>query len=137
MFQTLDLSTSGLVAQRHRMNTIAANIANANTTRNPQGEVAPYERRFVTFLAQASRNISSTKGVGVDFQIEVDRDAQPRMVHEPGHPDANADGFVAYPNINLTSEFVNAIEASRAYEANVATLDLTKDMFQQTLRLIG
>jgi len=139
MFHSLDISTSGLVAQRQRLNTIAANIANVNTTRNEQGEVEPYQRRFVTFLAEAARNAESSanQGAKVDFQIEVDQQSEPRLVHQPGHPDANPQGFVSFPNINLTTEFVNALEASRAYEANIATIDLTKEMFQQTLRLIS
>src|SRR5690349_17543437 len=135
MFRTLDISTSGLVAQRHRMDTIAGNIANINTTRDDQGNLTPFQRRLVRFQAADGSNPGS--GQGVKFQIDVDRDTPPRKVSSPGHPDADADGNVSYPNINLVTEFVNAVEASRAYEANVGAIDVTKGMVQQTLKLLG
>jgi flagellar basal-body rod protein FlgC len=135
MFRTLDISTTGLVAQRHRMDTIAGNIANVNSTRDDQGNLSPFQRRLVRFQAEDGANPGS--GQGVKFQIDVDRDTPARKVSSPGHPDADADGNVAYPNINLVTEFVNAVEASRAYEANVGAIDITKSMLQQTLKLLG
>lgn len=136
MFRTLDLSTSGLVAQRHRLDTIAGNIANINTTRDENGNPAPYQRRFVTFMAEEEQKQAEGRGTGVTFNVQVDRVAAPRKVHQPGHPDADADGLVAYPDIEVTKEFVNAIEASRAYEANLAAIDITKGMYSETLKIL-
>ena len=137
MFNTLDISTSGLVAQRHRMDTIAGNIANINTTRNEKGAISPFQRRFVNFLADDEKPGPSGRGVGVKFKVEVDRQTPPRKIHQPGHPDADAEGLVSFPAIDLTKEFVNALEASRAYEANVATIDITKGMFAETLKILA
>ena len=134
MLRSLDISTSALVAQRQRMNTVAANIANAQTTRNEQGEASPYQRRLIRFLEQSAPD---GRGRGVDYRVEIDRATPPRKLHQPGHPDADADGYVAYPAIDLVHEFVNALEASRAYQANVAALEMSKAMEQGTLRLLG
>jgi flagellar basal-body rod protein FlgC len=136
MYKSLDISASALVAQRQRLNTIAGNIANLNTTRDAKGEIRPFERRFVTF--SANQQISDAEGgVGVSFQVEKDALAPVRRVYQPGHPDAGQDGFVDYPNIDLTQEFVNALEASRAYEANIAAMEMTKEMANSTLRIIA
>ncbi len=137
MFRSLDLSTSGLVAQRHRMDTIAGNIANINTTRDEKGNVSPFQRRFVKFIADREQAGQESRGVGVKFSVEVDRKTPPRKHYMPGHPDADADGNVALPAIDLTTEFVNALEASRAYEANVATIDITKGMYGQALKILA
>jgi flagellar basal-body rod protein FlgC len=134
MFHTIDISTSGLVAQRHRMDTIAANIANVGTTRDENGESSPFKRRLVAF---ESRPLEGGAGMAVGHRVETDEDAEPRKVHQPGHPDADADGNVAYPNINLVTEFVNAVEASRAYEANVSAIEMTKTMMMQTLKILA
>ena len=136
MFRALDISTSALQAQRQRMNTVAANIANVQTTRNEFGEAAPYQRRLIRFLEQADAE-SDGRGSGVDFEVELDTATPPRKLHQPGHPDADADGYVSYPAIDLVSEFVNALEASRAYQANVAAMEMSKAMEQTTLRLLG
>jgi len=137
MFNTLDLSTSGLVAQRCRMDTIAGNIANINTTVDEKGNISPFQRRFVNFLADQEKRSSHGRGVGVAYTVEVDRKTPPRKVYQPGHPHADADGHVAFPAIDLTKEFVNALEASRAYEANVATIDITKGMYNQALKILA
>ena len=136
MFHSLDISSSGLVAQRQRLNVIAGNIANWNTTRDANGAAKPFERRFVTFSA-SQRHSDAKGGVGVNFHVEIDRTTPPRKVHQPGHPDAGKDGLVSYPNIDLTQEFVNALEASRAYEANIASMEMTKQMANLTLRILS
>ena len=136
MLHSLDISASALVAQRQRLNVIAGNIANINTTRDAQGQPKPFEKRFVTFSADRALE-ESQGGVGVQFQVQKDALAAPRRVHQPGHPDADAEGYVNYPNIILTEEFVNAMEASRAYEANIATMEMTKEMVNSTLRIIA
>jgi flagellar basal-body rod protein FlgC len=136
MFRSLDVSTSGIVAQRHRMDTIAGNIANISTTRDEKGNVSPFQRRFIAFMADQERG-SEGRGMGVKFSVQVDRKTPVRKVVQPGHPDADANGVVSYPGIDLTTEFVNALEASRAYEANVATIDITKGMFSQALKILS
>ena len=137
MFRALDVSTSGIVAQRHRMDTIAGNIANISTTRDEKGNVSPFQRRFIAFMADQDRRGDEARGVGVKFSVQIDRSTPPRKVVQPGHPDADANGIVSYPGIDLTKEFVNALEASRAYEANVATIDITKGMYSQALKILA
>jgi flagellar basal-body rod protein FlgC len=136
MLRSIDISTTGLVAQRQRMNTISGNIANASATRDADGNVAPYQRRYVTFAAQDDPR-GDAGGAGVTYQIEIDAATPPRRVFEPGHPDADSDGNVLYPNIDIITEFVNAMEASRAYEANVAAIEISKEMAQIGLRILA
>jgi flagellar basal-body rod protein FlgC len=135
MFHSIDISASGLIAQRQRMDTIAGNIANSSSTQNENGEIKPFQRRLV--VMQAAGGSDSTQGVGVSADVEVDTQSPPRLVHQPGHPHANAEGYVSYPNVNIVTEFVNALEASRAYDANVTTMEVTKDMIQSTFKIIA
>ena len=135
MLRSLDISQSGLIAQRQRMNTVAANIANAQTTRNEFGEASPYQRRLVRFLEQSESGRGP--GQGVDYTIEIDESTPPRKLYQPGHPDADPSGYVSYPAIDLVSEFVNALDASRAYQANVAAMEMSKTMEQTSLRILG
>lgn len=137
MLKAIDIGTSGLIAQRHRMNTIAGNIANVHSTRDEDGNLSPFQRRIVTFTADERYPESSPDGVGVEFHVEFDTAAQPRKVHDPGHPDADSEGYVSYPNINLITEFVNALEASRAYEANVASIEISKEMANLSMRILA
>jgi flagellar basal-body rod protein FlgC len=134
MFDALDMGASGLKAQRIRMDTIAENVLNANTTRNARGEKVPYRRRFVVFASGAGGG-SEKPGVHVDA-IKSDQSAFQKRL-EPGHPDADANGYVLYPNIDPTHEFVNMIDASRAYEATVNMMDVTKAMINASLRLLA
>ena len=136
MFSSLDVSTSGLVAQRTRLNAISSNIANMSTTRNELGEAEPYQPRFVTF--QTDTQIT-TPGGGAGVKIgSVEQSTEPpQMKYEPGHPDADERGFVRYPAVNMTMEFVDALEATRAYEANIGVIEVTKNMTEQTLRIIA
>jgi flagellar basal-body rod protein FlgC len=134
MFDALDMGASGLMAQRARLDTIAANIANANTTHDATGKVNPYRRRFVVFAA-GQPNRPAKAGVHV-AGVQVDPSPLQRRF-EPGHPDADAQGYVSYPNIDLAVEYVNALEASRAYEANVSMMEVSKAMINASLRLIG
>ena len=139
MIPALDISTSGLVAQRMRMNVISSNIANASTTHNEAGEVAPYQPRFVVFEADQSIGTNGAAGVKVR-SVETDP-VEPRLKYEPGNPDAIKQGpnqgYVAYPNVNMMTEFTDALEASRAYEANLGAMDITKDIERQTLKIIA
>jgi flagellar basal-body rod protein FlgC len=134
MFEALDMGASGLQAQRIRMDTIAGNILHAGTTHNERGEKVPYKRRFVIF-APGRADDSSKPGIHVQ-QIGLDN-SPPLLKKEPGNPDADAQGFVHYPNIDPAIEYVNALEASRAYEANVTMMEVTKAMFNASLRIIA
>jgi flagellar basal-body rod protein FlgC len=136
MFRTLEISASGLVAQRTRIDAIAGNIAQAQTTVNEDGKPEPFQRRIVALAAQGDRLSPQTGGQGVRAEVEIDTQTPPRKVYEPNHPHADENGFVRYPNINIITEFVNALEASRAYEANLTTMDVTKDMLQSTFRIL-
>jgi flagellar basal-body rod protein FlgC len=136
MLSSLDVSTSALVAQRTRLNTISSNMANMSTTRNERGEPVPYQARYVTF--QTDSNVSTAGGgSGVKVGSVEYSNAPPRMKYDPGHPDADAQGYVHYPSIDMTTEFVDALEASRAYEANVGVIEVSKDIANHTLRIIA
>jgi flagellar basal-body rod protein FlgC len=126
----LRVSASGLTAQRTRLDTIASNLANATTTRTPEG--GPYRRREVVFTPQAEgAEPGAESGVTV---TEIREDArQPQMVYDPAHPDANPDGYVAMPNVSVLEEMVDLISASRAYEANVTAMNVEKGMMQKAL----
>jgi flagellar basal-body rod protein FlgC len=136
MLSMLDVSTSALVAQRARLNTISSNLANMSTTRNERGESQPYQPRYVTFQTDTSV-ATSGGGVGVKVGSVEYSTEPPRMKYEPGHPDADANGYVRYPAIDMTMEFVDALEASRAYEANIGVLEVSKSLVQQSLRIIA
>src|SRR5256885_2988383 len=125
MFDALDTGASGLLAERTRLDTIAGNIANLNPTHNERGERVPYRRRFAV-LASGREGAPARPGVHVE---SVRLDPSPFVPrYEPGNPDADANGYVQYPNIHMTVEYVNALEASRAYEANLNMMDVTKAM---------
>lgn len=141
-FSGLRISSSGMTAQRMRMNTISSNIANINTTQTPEG--GPYRRKDVVFEAMPDAKsfgeVLSTTDPRMDMRrVQVtdvisDRKA-PLLKYEPDHPDANPDGYVAYPNINLMEEMTNMIQASRAYEANVSSLQAAKEMALSALEI--
>ena len=130
MQASLDISASALTAQRIRMNVIAENIANAHTTRDAQGQPAPYRRREVVF----SPTRANVAGVSV---AEIREDPSPsRRVWEPNHPDA-VGGYVAYPNVNVIQEMVDMTIASRSYEANVTAIETARAMASAALRIIA
>jgi len=134
MFDGLEIAVSGLMAQRVRMDTIVENIANVNTTHIVKGEKIPYRRRFVV-LAEGRQGDTDMPGVHVE---QVGQDIAPfTKRYEPGNPDADAQGNVSLPNVDLSVEFVNAIEASRAYEANATMLEVSKAMINSSLRIIA
>ncbi len=138
MYGSLDISTSGMVAQRTRMAVIATNIANANTLLNAKGEYDPYRRREIFFSpGDPTSATRSGRNLGVHVsEIEADQDAlRPRYM--PSSPFADKDGYVQVPDISPAIEQVNALTASRAYEANVVAAETTKTMLAQSLRLLG
>lgn len=132
-FRSINTSASALTAQRLRMDIIADNIANANTTRGADGK--PFQRRVPVFAEYIQDAMDGQHLQGVQV-VEVRKDnAQPRYVYDPGHPDADARGYVAYPNVNIVREMVDLMEAGRAYEANVTSLNASKEMFRSALSI--
>jgi len=134
MFGALDISTSGLVAQRTRMNVIASNLANQNSIYDADGNYSPFQRKLAIF-APGDPGTGSDDGVHVR-EILVD-ESPFRRKYEPGHPEADPEGYVNYPNVSPVIEQINALEASRAYEANITAAEATKQMLQSSLRLIA
>lgn len=141
---TFAISASGLRAERLRLDVIASNLANASTTRTAEG--GPYRRRNVVFVSEplesdfaSTIEALSEEGAreGVRVADVVEDRSPPRMVFEPGHPDANAEGFVAYPNVNPVAETVDLLAATRAYEANVQAVNATKRMAEAALSIGG
>lgn len=139
LFGSLRISASSLFAQRLRMDVIANNVANVNSTRGADGQ--PYRRESVTFReasGQASfgdflgRASSATAG-GVEV-VEVHRDTSaPRKVHDPAHPDADAEGYIYLPNIDVVTEMTDLVSASRAYQASTTVINATKAIAQSAL----
>lgn len=138
LFRGLEISSSGMTAERVRMNVIAANIANSEVTRTPEG--GPYRRKTVSFapmledmIRNADPSTRSTSGVSVAGIFE---DPTPgAMVHKPGHPDADAQGNVLMPNVNMTFEMVDLMTALRAYEANLAAARSFKEMANKAIQM--
>lgn len=138
MYGILDISTSGMIAQRTRLDAVAANLANIGTLEDAKGNYAPYRRRDV-MLAPGDPSAKSAAGreMGVHVaEISLDRAPFDRR-YDPTNKWADKDGYVFVPNVNPVVEQVNAIEAARAYEANVAAAEATKSMAAQALRLIA
>ncbi len=138
MFESFAISAQALTSQRIRLNVIASNLANINTTRTPEG--TPYRRRDVVFSAHPFESALSVAGrstlTGVRV-VEVVEDARPfRLVYEPSHPDADENGYVMYPNVNPLEEMVNMMTAVRSYEANISVLKATKTMISKALEII-
>lgn len=141
-FQTgMRVSSSGMAAQRMRMNTISSNIANINTTRTPEG--GPYRRKSVVLdsmpeaktFGEILTSLPEREIHRVQVtDVHVDRKA-PLLKYEPDHPDANQDGYVAYPNINLMQEMADMIQATRAYESNIEALNASKSMAVKALEI--
>jgi len=141
-FSSMNISASALTAERTRMNLISSNLANANTTRTPEG--GPYKRKDAVFSAAAAQAGSfggalngaiakDAKQVEVT-QIIEDQSA-PRMQFDPSHPDADARGYVAMPNVNVMEEMADMINATRTYEANVTAVQAAKSMAMKTLEI--
>lgn len=129
-----DIAVSGLLAQRTRMNVIANNIANATTTRTLKG--GPFRRQLAVFRGEQLSPQLDSRDFGVEVKDVVGDPSPFETVYEPTHPDANADGYVAYPNVNLAIEMVDLVSAQRAYEANVAVVVSSKRMTQKALEIL-
>ncbi len=146
IFSAFNVNASGMTAQRYRMDIISENVANANTTRTQGG--TPYRRKVVTFeqkgataktfssfLGQASNRYDG-QGVRVR-KVSEDTWTQMNMVYDPSHPDADENGYVTYPNVNIVTEMTNLIDASRSYEANATAFNASKSMAMKGLEISG
>lgn len=141
LLSSMKISASGLAANRKRMGAISSNIANAQTTRTPEG--GPYRRKEVVYGSEPSRKTFSEILEGEIGEVAqkvhasevVSTDRPPIFKYEPGHPDANEQGYVAYPNINVMEEMANMISTTRSYEANISALNTAKGMALKALEI--
>ncbi|MBM7623527.1 flagellar basal body rod protein FlgC [Sporohalobacter salinus] len=142
LFNGMNVSGSGMTAQRLRMDLISNNIANINTTRTEDG--GPYRKKSPVFKAKGGQKFSipsldssntSQTGQGVEVLNIKESSKPPKLVYNPQHPDANEEGYVKMPNIDIASEMVDMVSASRAYEANVTALNTSKQMFKSALKI--
>ena len=140
-FSSMDVSSSALSAGRTRMNLISSNLANANATRTPEG--GPYKRKDAVFAATPVENSfnrvldgATAKQVRkVEVSEIVEDQNPPRLQYDPSHPDANPQGYVAMPNVNVVEEMTDMISATRSYEANVTAVQAAKSMALKTLEI--
>ena len=117
------------------MDTISSNLANINTTRTLAG--GPYKRRVPVFAEMLDKTIGGDQDIGGVRVLEIEEDqTPPRLVYQPEHPDANADGYVAFPNVNLVREMTDMLVASRAYEANLSVATSARDMWNGALEVL-
>lgn len=130
MFNSMRISASGLTAERLRMDTITSNVANATTTRGVDGK--PYVRKVAVFQESLDKEkgLNGVKAVGI-----IEDESPLRTTYDPSHPDANDEGYVTMPNVNILNEMADMISASRSYEANVDTLNASKSMFMKSLEI--
>jgi flagellar basal-body rod protein FlgC len=142
LFQSFDISASGMTAERFRIDTIAENIANVNTTRTEDG--TPYRRKIVTFqeknLTPFSTYYQNARARAVGNGVKVvsvteDYETDFTMTYDPSNPDADENGYVSYPNVNTVTEMTNLIDASRAYEANTTAFNASKSLVQAALQI--
>ena len=142
LFKSFDINTSGLTAQRFRMDVISENVANVTTTRTEDG--TPYTRKIVTFreknVTPFSKVLSNTReaylGNGVKVsKVSEDTESEYVMKYDPSHPDADENGYVSYPNVNIITEMTNMIDASRSYEANLTAFETSKAIALKGLEL--
>lgn len=150
MFSAFNINASGMTAERYRMDIISENVANANTTRTADG--SPYRRKVVSFEERIGQNESSFShvfgqtvhkhryaeqtGTGVKVSgVYYDYATEMNMAYDPSHPDADENGYVTYPNVNIITEMTNMIDASRAYEANSTAFNASKSIAQRGLEI--
>ena len=142
LFQACDISASGMTAERFRTDIIAQNIANVNTTRTADG--TPYRRRVVTFAEKRASTFQEMmeeqyrnfRGTGVKVtSVKEDTTSDYIMEYDPSHPDADENGYVSYPNVNIVTEMTNLIDASRGYEANATAFEASKAIAQAGIQI--
>jgi flagellar basal-body rod protein FlgC len=141
LFSTLSISASGMAAQRARAELLVENMANAETTRTPEG--GPYRRKDVVFETQSDigpfhslLDAAVSGGSGVRVSEVVVDEREPERRYLPGHPDAGKDGYVLFPRLNPAEEMVDLMSASRGYQANVSSMSAVKDMIQRSIDLL-
>ncbi len=139
LFSSLQVSASGMAAQRTRAELLVQNMANAETTRTPDG--GAYRRQDVVFTSDLqsspfSATFQNELSTGVSVADVVTDDRAPQLRYMPGHPDANADGYVAFPNMNPAEEMVNLMNAQRSYEGNVSAMAAVKDMINHSIDIL-
>jgi flagellar basal-body rod protein FlgC len=142
LFSVLSVSASGLAAQRTRAELLVGNLANAETTRTPEG--GPYRRKDAVFMSDAGaasfaselESQLSPAGQGVTVSEIVTDSREPERQYLPGHPDADADGYVAFPRMNPAEDMADLLNASRSYDANVSAMAAVKDMIQRSIDII-
>ena len=132
IFDSLEVAGSSLTAHRLWLDTISSNLANINTTRTKAG--GPYKRKVPVFAEMLDNTIGGYHDIGGVRVLDITEDqGAPRMVYQPDHPDADAEGYVAYPNVNLVREMTDMLVASRAYEANLSVVTTGRDMWNGAL----
>src|SRR3954462_15805067 len=139
LFASLQVSASGMAAQRTRAEMLVENMANAETTRTPEG--GPYKRKDVVFApdhqaSPFSAVFQSEMGQGVKVADVITDDRAPELRYLPGHPDADANGYVAFPRLNPAEEMVDLMNSSRSYQGNVAAMTAVKDMINHSIDLL-
>lgn len=137
VFSSMDISTSALKAQRSRMNVIANNIANINTTHDKDGNNIPYRRKQVSFKEAIDGAFGNRSMGGVEVSSIEDDMKEFTKKYEPGDKDADKNGYVLGSNVDVSLEMVDMIEASRSYEANIAAIDITKSMINNTFEILA
>ncbi len=144
IFSSFDVNASGMTAQRYRMDIISENVANSNTTRTADG--TPYRRKIVTFEQKSNSHntfshVFDSCRKGYDGQgvrvtkVSEDNESEMIMAYDPSHPDADENGYVTYPNVNIVTEMTNLIDASRAYEANATAFGASKAIAMKGLEM--
>ncbi len=137
LITALDVNASGLAAQRKRVEVSSSNLANSQTTRTEAG--GPYRRKDVVFQTESFQNslgtAMGTSPEGVEVSDVVEDPSPFDRRYEPGHPDADGEGYVSYPNVNALAEMANLVSASRSYEANIAAINIVKTMINRTLEI--
>jgi len=141
LFDSININSSALTAEKTRIDIISKNIANANTTRSTGG--LPYRRQMVvfeeskgsSFISYLDKHTNKFSGKGVKISKIVEDDSPFKLKYEPGHPDADENGYVMMPNVNVVEEMVDLIDAQRAYEANITAINTTKTMMMNALEI--
>lgn len=131
LFKIFNVSGSAMSAQSQRLNVVASNIANADSATSATGQ--PYRAKQVVF--QPVKMDASEASTGVRVEMVVEDASEPKLMYDPKHPAANAEGYVAMPNVNLAEEMVNMLSASRSYQSNVETMNAAKTMLLKTLTI--
>lgn len=135
MFRAIDVAGSSLTAHRLWLDSISANLANVNTTRTADG--GPYRRKVPVFAEMLDKTIGGYEDIGGVRVVEIaEDDIPPRLAYQPDHPDADGEGYVAFPNVNVVREMADMLTASRAYEANLAVADAARNMWAGALEIM-